>query len=150
METLESTARPKVELSYADAYFANRLYASAWDAAPQEERAKALRQAELYVDAAFEFRPSAYTIEPSGAIRWHERVLAAVCEEALSILQRDPAQVPSALTHGIASASVANLSVVFDSEFVAPTLCKAAERLVGNLGIPQTGSNDFASTPLAF
>ncbi len=145
MQTLE---RPNVTLAAATTYFDGRLYADAWTNAEPSDREKALTQASFLVAGAFSFSANAYAVDAYGVTTWHERVIAAVCEEALWLLKRDPTNYPELLTLGLAEGSVASLCAKFDRRFLAPLICDAAKNLVGELGsLLEDGS--CRSTPLA-
>ncbi|MBR4751447.1 MAG: hypothetical protein IK077_06775 [Thermoguttaceae bacterium] len=145
-------ARPVASLNDANEYFAGRLYADAWTNAPESERTRALTQASYLIAGAFAFRDAARVETSNGAVRWHERVAAAICEEALWLLKSDPTQFPQTLALGITRVEVANLSATFDRARAAPLICDAARRLLTDLAdyepIDDEGGS-FASTPLA-
>ncbi|MBQ9873737.1 MAG: hypothetical protein IJM30_04685 [Thermoguttaceae bacterium] len=147
----EEQPRPTVSLDEASALFANRLYAEPWFAASEDDRRKALEWASRLISGAFLFSTSAFRTDSSGAVVWSERVSIAVCEEALWLLKRDPTEIPELLTLGVASASVASLSATLDRSFVAPLICDAAKRAIGNLGefVAIVEGGTCASTPLA-
>lgn len=142
------TERPTVTLDIADNYFSSRLYADAWSKAPSEDREKALTQASFIIAGGFSFYQHAYAVDGYGKTHWHERVEAAVCEEALWLLKRDPTDYPELLTLGIAEAKAADLEAKFDRAFAAPLVCPAAKALIGELA---AFFNDAScrSTPLA-
>ena len=144
--------RPVASLNDANEYFADRLYADAWTNATQREREQALAQASYLIDGAFTFRAEARVETSNGAFRWRERVVAALCEEALWLLKRDPTQFPQAQALGITRVEVANLSATFDRVQIAPLICDASRRLLTGLAdyepLDDEGGS-FAATPLA-
>ena len=149
MSNAVSGARPTVDLGYAESYFAARLYATAWTDADANDKVKALEQASILLAGAVDFAPDACTRRDDGTAVWHERALAAVCEEALWLLTRDPTRVPELMALGIASGKVGELSATFDRKLLAPLVCDAALQTLGRLGTPVDGAS-FTSTPLAF
>ena len=100
MTNAVSGARPTVDLAYAETYFAARLYADAWTGANANDKVKALEQASILLAGAVDFAPDACARRDDGTAVWHERALAAVCEEALWLLTRDPTRLPELLTLG--------------------------------------------------
>ena len=149
MTNAVSGARPTVDLAYAETYFAARLYADAWTGANAGDKVKALEQASILLAGAVDFAPDACARRDDGTAVWHERALAAVCEEALWLLTRDPTRLPELLARGIASGKVGELSATFDRKLLAPLVCDAALQTLGRLGTPVDGAS-FTSTPLAF
>ena len=141
---MSDDVRPVASLNDANEYFADRLYADVWTNASERERERALTQASYLIASAFTFRDD--------APRRHERVVAALCEEALWLLQRDPTQFPQALALGITRVEVANLAATFDRAQIAPLICYAARRLLTGLAdyepVDDEGGS-FAATPLA-
>lgn len=138
-----------ISLEQANEYFANRLRSDAWTAATETAKTQALAQATLLIGGAFVFGFSAYETTPDGATVWHERVRAAVCEEALWLLERDPSDIPTALFQGLASASASGASATFDKKFVIPWVCPVARTLVGELGtLVDSEDNSYVRTTL--
>ena len=147
---MRNDVKLEVSLSDADSYFATRLRSDAWDAANDETRIKALAQASFLISGAFVFSDAAYSIDDEDAVTWHDRVIAAVCEEALWLLSRDPAQLPDALFQGVSSASAGSVSATFDKSFVLPWICPVAKTLIGALGTLIDDDTSYVrSTPLA-
>lgn|GEM_PF-2830176 len=141
-----------VELEDAEAYFNTRMQADAWNAADDATKTRALGQASFLISGAFVFSDSAYTIDAeTGEAYWNTRIIAAVSEEALWLLTRDPSQLPDALFKGIVSASAGSVSATFDKSFVLPWICPVAKTLIGDLGTLVDGEEDswVKSKPLA-
>lgn len=144
--------RPTLTPDEANAYFERRLRADAWASASNVERSQALTQASYLLASAFTFHASAYEDAPDGSRVWHESVLAALCEEALWLLERNPTQFPELLALGVVHAEAAGLAATFDRAYVAPLVCDAAKRLIGRLADFEPVEDEgysFASTPLA-
>lgn len=129
------TLRPIVSLAEADAYFADRLRSASWITADETAKRQALTQASTFISGGFVFYDNASSVGSDGSRTWDSRVTAAVCEEAIFLLENDPGTVPEFLTGGIASANVGSLSVTFSKEFVCPWICEAAKLLIGDLGV---------------
>lgn len=128
------TSRPNVSLGDAESYFASRLRSDLWNAADEEIKRQALAQASLLISGAFTFFDGAFSTDEQGVTTWDDRVVAAVCEEAVWLLAKDPADVPDALFNGLVSASAGAVSATFDKSFVRPWICEAAKTLIGDLG----------------
>ncbi len=90
-----------MNISQAEAYFATRLYAEAWEQATPANKTKALATAERHV-ASLRLREDV----PSGA------VTAAICEQALWLLSSTPAQrsLDASLARGLTSRTVGSAS----------------------------------------
>lgn len=145
-------SRPEVSGEFAERYFAARLYASRWTSASETDKEKSLAQASYLIASAFDFTSDAFEIDASGEIVWHERVMAAVCEEALWLLTRDPTLYPETLTLGLSQGAAGPVSATFDRRYIAPLICEASKRLVGRLGAfdgADDASGSCRSTPLA-
>ncbi len=128
------TLRPTVDASYADAYFGARLRSESWRAADSDSKSQALTQASFLISGAFDFSEAAYEIDPTTeTIVWEPRICAAVCEEALWLLDHDPSELPSALFQGVVSASAGAVSATFDRSFVLPWIAPVVKTLVGDL-----------------
>ncbi len=144
--------RPVASLEDADAYFNGRLRADAWTSASENERERALAQASYLIASAFVFRKEARVAAPDGSTRWQDRVVAAVCEEALWLLKGDPTQFSEPRALGLVRVEAANLSATFDRNQVAALVCDVSRRLLAGLAdyepIDDEGGS-FASTPLA-
>lgn len=152
MKWKSNKSRPAPSIAWANDYFNARLYADAWNNASETDREKSLTQASFLIAGAFEFYESAYSIDARGAIHWNERALAAVCEEALWLLKRDPTHFPELLGAGISQASASSLSATFDRKALAPLICDAAKNLIGRLGAFEGVEDEprsCKSTPLA-
>lgn len=126
--------RPNVSISEADLYFASRLRTDEWDNSDNSTKSKALSQSAYLISGAFVFDDGAYTETEENGVVWDDRIVAAVCEEALWLLQHDPNDIPTALFNGISSASAGSVSASFDKEFICPWICEQAKILVGELG----------------
>lgn len=142
--------RPTVSINDAESYFASRLRSEIWDAADEGSKTRALAQASFLISGAFVFSSNACEQDENGAVVWHERVIAAVCEEAHWLLSRDPSEIPDALFQGVASASAGGASATFDKSFVIPWICPIAKTLVGDLGtlIDSDDDSRVRSAPL--
>lgn len=116
-------------LDVANYYFSKRLRSTDWENASDEDKVKAIAQAEYLLSGCFYFYDNA---QVNGV--WDIRVIVAVCEEALFLLKVDPTETPSALYLGISQANAGSASASFDKTFVAPLVCTAAKGLIGDLG----------------
>lgn len=128
------TSRPTVSLVDAESYFASRLRSDVWNAADGEIKVQALAQASFLISGAFTFSDDARS-NINGETVWDDRIKGAICEEAIWLLAKDPADVPSALFNGLSAASAGTVSATFDKSFVCPWICEAAKVLIGDLGI---------------
>ena len=127
--------RPIVSTMDAESYFASVLRTTEWDAAEASKKEQALSQASFLISGAFVFNDSAYSTDSDGTTVWNERVVAAVCEEALWLLSHDPSDIPSALFNGISSASAGSVSATFDKSFICPWIYPLARILIGDLAV---------------
>lgn len=128
------TPTPSVSVMDADSYFASVLRSTEWDTATELEKEQSLNQASYLVSGAFVFNDSAYEITDGQIVTWNERVVAAICEEAIWLLSHDPSEIPESLFKGISSASAGAVSATFDKSFVCPWICQIARILIGDLG----------------
>ena len=104
-----------VEVDDANAYFNSRLRPDAWLAVDDDTKQRALLQASFLISGAFVFTNEAcYYDADAQAYLWNTRVIAAVCEQALWLITRDPSELPDALFKGIVSASAGSVSATFD------------------------------------
>lgn len=126
-----------VEISDAESYFANRLYADTWGSRSSTDKQKAVVWASKMLDGAFTFSDDAYSVEDN-VVTWHPQIIAAVCEQAAWCLAIDPTKYPKLLTLGISEGN-AGASGKFDKSFIAPLICEAAKTLVGDLGTLNNG-----------
>lgn len=119
--------------AYADGYFKKRAYASAWDSAAKD---KFLETASRLIRMFCSFEDdSGKTVvyddsDPGTEIPdWLRR---ATCEQALYLvnLGKDPLQADKKLTLGIVSAD----GVVFNKDFQADIICRAACRIIESNG----------------
>ncbi len=147
---LGSTLSFSVALEYANEYFSHRVSAGIWNSATPMTRKNALQQAIRLISAAFVFEREAFQRSENGEIIWRDRVMAAVSEEALWILSKDPTSYPDLLALGISSGTVGPLSATFDKTFIAPLICDASVRLIGRLGTLDDGAFTCKSTPLQY
>ena len=125
--------RPIVELVYANEYFTLRLRSNLWNDSEDSVKLQALSQASFLVSGAFKFNDKSYIVKDN-KILWHERIKAAICEEAIWLLEHDPSKIPEALFNGMSNASVGGVSVTFDMSFICPWICNASKTLIGDLG----------------
>lgn len=125
--------RPNVSLAVAENYFAARLRSDAWDNADVLTKTKALNQAAFLISGAFIFNDAAYVVIDDTVI-WDDRINAAVCEEAIWLLEKDPNEIPASLFNGIVSASAGSVSATFDKSFIIPWICDIVKILIGDLG----------------
>lgn len=133
-----------VSLESAEVYFANRLHASAWLSASEEDKSKALAWGAAIIRNAFVWSDEAYTEET-----WADAVHFAVCEEAIWLLKLDPTEYPAILTKGLVSGSVGSVNATFSKEMIAPLVCLAAKSLIGDLGtLNDDGYGTITSTML--
>lgn len=144
-----TSIRPTVSLNDAESYFATRLRSDSWSDAAETDKAKALAQASYLISGAFVFTESAWELA-GDEIVWDDRVIAAICEEAIWLLERDPSEIPEALLTGILSASAGSVSATFDKTHVVPWICPTAKILIGDLGafIGDGGEGDARATVL--
>lgn len=125
-----------VDIDDAEAYFNSRLRPELWNAADEETKKRALLQSAFLISGAFVFTDAAYYVDAeTQAVYWNTRVIAAVCEQAVWLMARDPSEIPEALFKGIVSASAGSVSATFDKSFILPWICPVAKTLIGDLGI---------------
>lgn len=127
--------RPTTSVMDADSYFASVVRSTEWDAATDSEKEQALTQASYLIAGAFILQDNSFAVNDDGSIVWNERIVAAVCEEAMWLLSHDPSELPDALTKGIVSASAGAVSATFDKTFVTPWICTLTRILIGDLGV---------------
>lgn len=132
-----------VSPEFADSYFRNRLHTGTWDTATPEDKSKALSWASTIILGSFSWSEFAYSND-----LWALPVQYAVCEEALWLLRLDPSEYPEILTKGVSSAKTEPVQATFSKEFLAPFVCLAARKLVGDLGTITDGFGTVKSTML--
>lgn len=125
--------RPSITLADADNYFESRLRSNAWHESDDSVKNQALSQSSFLVSGVFVFSDNAYEIQ-NDEIVWDERIKAAICEEAIWLLEHNPSDIPESLFKGISSANVGGVSATFDKSFICPWICNATRMLVGDLG----------------
>ncbi len=133
-------------------YFSNRLYSSVWNNASATDQVKAIRWAKTIIEGGFEYYETAYEIDENDSIVWDDRVLAAVCEEAIWLLKQDPTDYPELLTLGLSEGKAGTASMKANPALIAPLICNASIRLIGNLATivdSECGLGTITSTMLS-
>lgn len=124
-----------IDSTWADNYFANRLYSDAWNNASIEQQSSALSMAGYIIDGAFVWKQAAYTVNREGIKTFADQIKAAICEQAIWSIQNNIFEYPEVLTKGFIEAEGGpDISITLDKEYVLPFLCRAAISLVGDLG----------------
>ncbi len=145
--------RPTATLDEANRYFETRPRATAWFQTEAGERENALRFASLTLDAACRFTDDAYELDADGQRVWRERVIAALCEQALWTLTQDGSGRDAIRALGIAQATVAGASVRFDGSAANDDeLAPRAKRLLAGCAVftsQELADGTISSTPLA-
>ncbi|MDO4587886.1 MAG: hypothetical protein Q4C95_11415 [Planctomycetia bacterium] len=141
----------EIDQAFITNYFANRLYSDIWNNTSASDQTKAIDWAKTIIEGAFDFNDTACKIDNNGGIIWNNRVLAAICEEAVWLLRQDPTEYPELLTLGLSEAD-AGASIKTDKTMIIPLVCNAAIRIIGNMATivdPEAGGGTICSTMLS-
>lgn len=130
-----------ITLEKANEYFLKRLHATEWTNASVEERTNGLIMANYILDAAFTWTENAYMVDEQENGTWHPRIVAAVCEQALTLLRQDSVR-EALLPKGLSVVTLPGCSVSFSKEN-CPSVCTMAILMIGNLGIPVEPNRQF-------
>ena len=117
-------------LAEAETYFGERLRTTAWDDATDDERRRALSQADAIFESCVAWNDGAFEVDSDETKSFVSPVKNAFFEEALYLLKLDPTEYPELLTIGVGVGS----GSTFDKSFVAPLLSPTAVRLLGMFG----------------
>jgi len=135
-----------VSATWRTNYFNSRLNSEAWSNASEEDQNNAITMAGFIVDGAFKWRKGAYVIV-DGVKIWDDQINAAVCEQAIWVIQHNITDYPDVLTKGIEEAEGGeDISVKFSKEFIIPHLSPLVAVMIGELGelvTYETGTIDF-------
>lgn len=131
-----------VSVDDADEYFSVRLHSEVWAAADEAKKQSALVMATLSLDRLVTWYgeiaadtqalcwPRIGAFDAQGRLVADDAipaaVVAAVCEQALELLQFNSSRVPDAIKKGIGSAGVGSISASFDRTMVADRLAPYA------------------------
>ena len=147
------TTRPTATLDEANRYFGTRPRADAWFQSDEAEREKALQFASLTLDAACRFSDEAYDVDSVGRVLWRERVIPALCEQALWTLTQETSGRDAIRALGISQATVAGASVRFEASAAnSYELAPIAKRLLAGCAVftsQELGDGTISSTHLA-
>ena len=136
---------------WAETYFANRLYSSAWQEADSTDKPKALAMATNMVTSCFSFMEDAFFVNEDDEDDCVDAIKRGICEQAIHLLKMDPTEYPELLTMGIASAGASGASATFDRDMIAPYICRATKQMIGEYGEyldSENGNSKVASYPL--
>lgn len=133
----------KPDFDIINNYLLNRLHAAYWAECSLDDREKSVALAWLILDGSYQWKSEAKTITPTG-IAWHHRVIAAVGEQALFLLQNETAVDSESTTAGVTSLSVAGYSVSFEkggsNDNAYSLICPMVPALLGDLAVVHGGS----------
>ena len=126
----------KVNSTWASTYFGSRARSETWINASETDQANALAMAGYIIDGAFTWTGLAYVVQPDGTIIWNDQIYAAICEQAVWMLDHNIYEYPEILTKGFVKAEGGpDISITLDKDFILPFLCRAAIGLIGDLGV---------------
>ena len=119
---------------WAETYFANRLYSSAWSTATGTDKPNALTMATNMVLSCFSFTADAFFLNDDEEEDCVDAIKRGICEQAIHLLKMDPTEYPELLTMGITSAGASGASATFDRAMITPYICRATKQMIGEYG----------------